>query len=184
MRMGSASSPPALRTRSRRPTSSAASSAQAGECPRRASTSSATGTAPASRDGRRASTRGFVRLPAARYDVIWSSGCLHHVVNLESLFAEVERALRDGGLFAVHDYVGERRMQFAPERLARINALLREVPARYRPGGTQELTGPPPYLSPFCAVRSDEILGAARARFEVVHEGKAGALFPLFLLLD
>src|SRR5439155_8583400 len=51
MRMGSASSPPASRTRSRRPTSSAASSAQAGECPHRASTSSATGTAPASRDG-------------------------------------------------------------------------------------------------------------------------------------
>ena len=75
-------------------------------------------------------------------------------------------------------------MQFAPERLARINALLREVPARYRPGGTEEITGPPPYLSPFCAFRSDEILGAARARFEVVHEGRAGALFPLFLLLD
>ena len=126
----------------------------------------------------------FVQLPAARYDVIWSSGCLHHVVNLESLFAEVERALRDGGLFAIHDYVGERRMQFAPERLARINALLRDLPPRYRCGGTADVTGPPPFLSPFCAVRSDEILEVARARFDVVHEGRAGALFPLFLLLD
>ena len=46
------------------------------------------------------------------------------------------------------------------------------------------MTGPPPFLSPFCAVRSDEILEVARARFDVVHEGRAGALFPLFLLLD
>ena len=51
-------------------------------------------------------------------------------------------------------------------------------------GGTADVTGPPPFLSPFCAVRSDEILEVVRARFDVVHEGGAGALFPLFLLLD
>ena len=125
----------------------------------------------------------FARLPDAAYDVIWSSGCLHHIVNLEHLFAEVERALRPGGLFAVRDYVGERRMQFAPERVARINAVLRDIPARW----CRTAAISPPRLeelSPFCGVRSDEILALAMARFELVHKGEAGALFPLNLAVD
>jgi SAM-dependent methyltransferase len=125
----------------------------------------------------------FVRLPANRYDVIWSSGCLHHIVELEHLLAEVERALRPGGLFAIRDYVGERRMQYAPERLARINAVLREVPDRYR--HADALTPVPvSTLSPFCGVRSDAILSLAEARFEVVHKAMAGALFPLTFAID
>lgn len=127
----------------------------------------------------------FARLPEARYDVIWSSGCLHHVSNLEHLFAQVARALRPGGLFAVHDYVGERRLQFAPERLARVNAALREVPRRFRADGIEAIAAPRgDDLSAFCGVRSDDILPLARARFDVVHEGAAGALFPLFLVID
>lgn len=125
----------------------------------------------------------FARLPEGAYDVIWSSGCLHHIVNLEHLFAEVERALRPGGVFAFRDYVGERRMQFAPERVARINAVLRDIPARWRRTKTIRPTRLEE-LSPFCGVRSDEILALATARFELVHKGEAGALFPLNLAVD
>jgi ubiquinone/menaquinone biosynthesis C-methylase UbiE len=125
----------------------------------------------------------FVHLPENRYDVIWSSGCLHHIVEIEHLLAEVERALCPGGLFAIRDYVGEPRMQFAPERLARINAVLHEIPARYR---RVEALVPAPLssLSPFCGVRSDAILALAEARFDVVHKALAGALFPLTFAVD
>jgi ubiquinone/menaquinone biosynthesis C-methylase UbiE len=128
----------------------------------------------------------FARLPAARYDVIWSSGTLHHLVNLEHLFDEVERALRPGGLFAVHDYVGETRFRCEPHRLERVNAALADVPVRFRRGGIEAIQ--PEKLgyaqSPFCAVRSADILPTARERFDVVHEGYTGALFPLLLVLD
>jgi SAM-dependent methyltransferase len=123
------------------------------------------------------------RLPEERYDVIWSSGCLHHLVDLEHLLAEVERALRPGGLFAIRDYVGERRMQFSPERLARVAAALREVPARYRRRdavGSPHLSG----LSPFCAVRSDAILPLVEARFEVVHKAVSDGLPALYVAID
>jgi SAM-dependent methyltransferase len=115
------------------------------------------------------------RLPENRYDVIWSSGCLHHVTDLEHLFA---------------DYVGEPRMQFTPGRLARINVVLDQVPARYR---RVDAVVPPTLqgnedgilrLSPFCGVRSDEILPLAEARFEIVHKAVAGALFPLNFVVD
>ena len=128
----------------------------------------------------------FVRLPTARYDVVWSSGTLHHIVNLEHLFDEVGRALRPGGLFAVHDYVGETRLRCEPRRLERVNATLAEVPARFRRGGIDAIR--PEKLgyaqSPFCTVRSADILPMARERFDVVHEGYTSALFPLFLVLD
>ncbi len=125
----------------------------------------------------------FARLPPAAYDAVWSSGCLHHLVNLERLMEEVARALRPGGLFAVHDYVGERRFRLSDARLARVNAFLRDVPARFRHGGIDAVAWQP-MLSPFCGVRSDEVLSVAAERFDVVHRATAGVLFPLFLYLD
>jgi len=128
----------------------------------------------------------FAHLPPERYDVVWSSGTLHHIVNLEHLLDEVAKALRVGGLFALHDYVGEARHQYDRRRLERANAALRAVPQRYRREGIETLS--PRALDyrygAFCAVRSSDVLPAARARFDVVHEGRAGALFPLFAAVD
>jgi SAM-dependent methyltransferase len=125
----------------------------------------------------------FVRLPRQRYDVIWSSGSLHHVIDLEHLFDQVAWGLKPGGLFAIHDYVGEPRMRFAAGRLARANAVLRRVPARFRHA---EVLTPPRAegLSPFCGVRSDAVVPLAEARFEVVHKALTGALFPLTFGVD
>jgi ubiquinone/menaquinone biosynthesis C-methylase UbiE len=125
----------------------------------------------------------FATLPAERYDVIWSSGCLHHIVNLEHLFAEVERALRPGGLFALHDYVGDARFQYDAKRLARVTALLREIPARFRHGDVAEARDQRS-MSPFCGVRPRDVLPLAEAHFDVVHKGLFGALLPLTFYLD
>jgi len=140
-----------------------------------------------SREGVRlvAADLNFVELPAAAYDVVWSSGVLHHVANLERLYDQVARALRPGGLFALHDYVGERRLQYGAARLARINAVLADVPARFRRGGIDRVQAPgPETLSPFCGVRADEVVPLAEARFEVVHRVEQGPLFPLYFMLD
>ena len=99
----------------------------------------------------------FAHLPTERYDVIWSSGCLHHLVNLEHLMDQVSRALRPGGLFAFHDYVGENRFHFDLWRLARANAALCEVPVRFRRNGpdTSHVTRSPSTAAPSvpCAPR-------------------------------
>lgn len=127
----------------------------------------------------------FARLPAAHYDVIWSSACLHHLINLEHLLAQIEQALRPGGLFVVHDFVGERQIRYAPARLARARALFDEIPARYRHTGPEALAAPDPEaLSPFCGMRPAELLPLAAARFETVHQATFGYLLPLPLVLD
>ncbi len=126
----------------------------------------------------------FVELPVAAYDCIWSSGALHCLTNLEHIYAQVDRALRPGGLFAFHAYVGERRLQYAPARLAKVNALLATIPARFR--HTDEITPPDPgwNLSPFQAVRPQDIVPLARARFDVVHEAQTARYFPLPIMVD
>lgn len=127
----------------------------------------------------------FLRLPRRRYDVIWSSGCLHHVVNLEHLLDRIAEALTPDGFFSVYDYIGERRRQFDPRRLAAMNALFRDIPSRFRRGESDRLESQDPeQLRPFCAVRSDEIRDLLQHRFEVVHEVTAGHFHPLELYLD
>ena len=126
----------------------------------------------------------FVELPPSAYDLIWSSGRLHSITNLEHLYAQIDRALRPGGIFALQGYVGEPRLRFEPRRLARVNALLRTVPARFR--RTDRITVPDPvwHLSPFQAVRSLDVLPLARARFDVVREAPTARFFPLNVWLD
>jgi SAM-dependent methyltransferase len=127
----------------------------------------------------------WVTLPHGTYDVVWTDAGLTDIVNLEYLLDEVARALRPGGLFCYHGYVGEARHRYAPARLARINAALQGVPARFRRDGIDTI-GPEPasQLGPLRAARTDDILPLARARFDVVHEARTGALFPLLLHLD
>jgi SAM-dependent methyltransferase len=126
----------------------------------------------------------FAELPSAAYDCIWSSGVLQYIMNLEHLFRAVERALRPGGLFAFHCYVGEPRLQYDAARLSRLNAILGTIPPRYR--RTDVITAPDPAwnLSPFQAVRPRDILPLARERFEAVHEAFAERCFPLSLMVD
>jgi ubiquinone/menaquinone biosynthesis C-methylase UbiE len=124
-------------------------------------------------------------LPAEQYDVIWSSSCLHHIVELEHLLEQIELALRPGGLFAIHEYVGESRKRYDPYRYARVREVLAKIPARFYLGPADSVTPPPTdSMSPFCAVRSAEILTLARQRFDTVHYGPSGGLFPLGLFFD
>jgi SAM-dependent methyltransferase len=122
----------------------------------------------------------FVQLPRNTYDVVWSTMCVHHLVNLEYLLAEIASALRTGGLFAMMDYVGEARLRYAPDRLRCINRVLEAIPPPFRREGIQQLGCPKPEeISPFEALRSNETLGVARTRMRLVHLGRSAALFPL-----
>jgi ubiquinone/menaquinone biosynthesis C-methylase UbiE len=126
----------------------------------------------------------FLHLPAAAYDLVWTSDTLHCITNLEHLLSEIERALRPGGLFALCGYVGEARMQLDPYRLGRINALLASLPERFRLIEAMRAPDAALELSPFRAMRAPDVVPLARARFDVVHEALGGRLYPLPLAID
>jgi SAM-dependent methyltransferase len=75
----------------------------------------------------------FNRWTARRtYDGIMANQSLHHVVNLEGLFAEVRRALAPRGFFVVDDMIGRNGHMRWPEALAAVRRFWRELPDAYR----------------------------------------------------
>jgi len=75
----------------------------------------------------------FNRWTASRaYDGIMANQSLHHVVNLEGLFAEVKRGLAPHAYFVVDDMIGRNGHMRWPEALAAVRAFWRELPNDYR----------------------------------------------------
>lgn len=66
------------------------------------------------------------------YDVAIASHSLHHVVELEHLFAEVGRALGGSGTFIVNDMIGRNGHMRWPEALAILERIWARMPDRYK----------------------------------------------------
>ena len=118
----------------------------------------------------------FTELEPDAYDVIVSSSSLHHVTNLEHLAWQINAALTPDGWFFLNDYVGEPRFQFASTKRRVFEAVHdREVartPGR-RPGCNWMDASD---LSPFCGVRSDEVLPVLRKHLDEAEVRTAAAL--------
>jgi len=127
----------------------------------------------------------FLDLAPAQYDAVLVGNGLNRVVNLEFFFDEIAHALRPQGLLWVLTYAGERRHAYAPARLQLINEALQRVPLRYRFDDPSPIeAADPTKLAPLRAVRSDEIVAVAKARFDVVDERYSARLFPLPMHID
>lgn len=118
----------------------------------------------------------FLTLPRRGFDLIVSSSTVHHVTNLEHLAWQINDALTDEGYCFLEDYVGEPRFQFSGEK----QRVYREIFNRDR-----ARRGAPPSdlvwlddsdLSPFCGVRSDQILEVFRTYLLEKDVRTAGAL--------
>jgi SAM-dependent methyltransferase len=118
----------------------------------------------------------FVALPTNAFDVVVSAASLHHVTNLEFLADQITNALRPGGYFFLQDYVGEPRFEFAAlkKRLFESfhDSYVRRQSGR-RPGLIWKDSSD---LSPFCGVRSDEVLPVVSRYFDTVAVRTASAL--------
>jgi SAM-dependent methyltransferase len=114
----------------------------------------------------------FPEIPADSYDFILCHGVLHHLINLELVLYRINRALRQGGILMVYEYIGEERWQFTSQRMAVIRSEFPQV----------HFSVPPVWSVPgFESVRSSELLPLIRRYFssacrqEVLY---GGAYFP------
>lgn len=121
----------------------------------------------------------FVTLPANSFDLVVAQTSLHHVLRLEHVFDQIVQALKPGGVFWVHDYVGETQFQFSDERLKIMNDLLGLLPEclrinhfNQRPISSVVRREPGQLVSPFECIRSGEIRELLFERFDVLasHE--------------
>ena len=140
-----------------------------------------------------------LELPPVRYDLILFPMSLHHVRNLEGLFARVRQALRPGGLVALNEYIGPAQFQWTEKQLRYANETLKSLPPRYRrnrdPRLWRRLLEPtrrrvrrrPRWRlaaeDPSESVRSAEILPLLEREFEIVERKDYGGTL-LQLVLD
>lgn len=114
-------------------------------------------------------------MPRNQYDFVYASHALHHIENLEHLFAQVAETLQPGGVLFASDYIGPSRMQYADAQLAAMNAALATLPEAKRTdrfGVPKTAIARRPvelYLQhdPSEAVRSAEIIPVMRRFFDV-----------------
>lgn len=67
-------------------------------------------------------------LPDRDYDLIIASGALHHIENLEHLFAQIDDRLTPQGVFFANDYMGPSQMQWREDQLRLMNAVVSILP--------------------------------------------------------
>jgi hypothetical protein len=70
--------------------------------------------------------------PRRAYEAVMANQSLHHVLNLEQLFAAVRSGLAPGGVFIVSDMIGRNGHLRWPEALAIVQEFWRELPPHYR----------------------------------------------------
>jgi SAM-dependent methyltransferase len=127
----------------------------------------------------------FANFKENEYDLIVCEAILHHIVNLDHLLSQINRALTPDGRFVVIDYVGEERFLWKEEKRRFINGLLAQIPLKYV---SHQFAGIDSIhftsLSPFEAVTSTRIPGALKEHVGLgeMREGY-GVLFPALLFL-
>lgn len=84
------------------------------------------------------------------YDIIIAKSILHHIINLEHLLLQVNRALKPNGVFVVFEYIGESKQQWAQSKLDFINDILHKYHLKISRGAYDNSV-------PFESIRSEEI---------------------------
>jgi ubiquinone/menaquinone biosynthesis C-methylase UbiE len=126
-----------------------------------------------------------------RFDLILSTGALHHVTNLEKLLSRLSRMLAANGYFVVLEYVGPNRFQWTDTQISVINGILRQLDPRYLKENTRIDLGRPSIpdfmaIDPSEAVRSEDVLRLLPEYFtiEYLRNFNGTVMHPLYPLLD
>ncbi|HET7845002.1 MAG TPA: class I SAM-dependent methyltransferase [Xanthomonadales bacterium] len=67
-----------------------------------------------------------------RFDVVIANQCLHHIVELERVFARISDVMAGDGVFLTSDMVGRNGHQRWPEAKAIVDSFWPELPKKYR----------------------------------------------------
>ena len=131
-------------------------------------------------------------LPPGWAGAVFAHQSVHHIEALDELFSAVRRALRRGGAFHLHEFVGPIRFQWTEAQLALANGFLDSLPIRLRrmPSGALKGRLRRPTieamlaLDPTEAIRSAEIPMVLRYHFDVVEELRLGGALVHIALGD
>jgi SAM-dependent methyltransferase len=125
-----------------------------------------------------------LKLPRARYDVVFFHGSLHHVRQIERVLTEVRQALKPGGLVYLDEYMGPSRSEWSDDGWGFARSAFDALPEELK--NRPNLMIPLPLDDPSESIRSSAIRPAAARLFEIVEERPYGGniLWFVFPCLD
>ncbi|MEG3930471.1 MULTISPECIES: class I SAM-dependent methyltransferase [unclassified Microcoleus] len=125
-----------------------------------------------------------------KYDVVFCSGSLHHVKELERCLSIVQKCLKPDGYFIVNEYIGDCYNIYNQAQVDVINRIYKCFPDTLRSGTTEKFSSPSIEKvlarDPSEAVRSKLILPFLEFYFdvEVLNLAGGGLLHELYPFLD
>ncbi len=129
--------------------------------------------------------------PAKTYDFVIAKMSLHHIEQLEHVYAQVKRTLKDGGVFVFNEFIGPSRFQWTDLQVELIAQLLSVIPKKntFSDWSHQFLTriDRPTVrdmiaMDPSEAVRSADIMSELKKVFEILeYKPYGGTLLHMLL---
>lgn len=126
-----------------------------------------------------------VVLQPETYDLVVTQNCLHHVLELEHLADEIWKSLRPGGVLWIDDFIGESQFQWSDRRMEVVQCFLKFLPEELRWDSVNQRRHEPrrpvpgKLISPFEAIRSEEIIPVFTEHFDVVDKGLTDSILYL-----
>jgi SAM-dependent methyltransferase len=123
-------------------------------------------------------------LPPVTYDVVFVHQALHHVAELERLYASILQSLKPGGVFYFDEYIGPSRFDWNDRLIRPHREVYDALPAEVR--NQDKLLFPIQPDDPSEAYRSSEIVDLVPIGFDVVEHLDYGGnlLSVLFPAID
>lgn len=132
----------------------------------------------------------FILQEEKKYDLVFCSGSLHHVKEIERLLSIIQNCLSSEGYFIVNEYVGDCYNIYNQRQVKLINQLYNCFPDSLRSGTLERFDNPTIQqvfaADPSEAVRSKLIIPLLEAYFDVefFQPYGGGILHPLYPLLN
>ncbi len=127
-----------------------------------------------------------VNLPERKYDVVYVQQAYHHLENVYGVAQQIRESLKDDGIFVIIDYIGAPFLQRTKKQKEYASRIWKILPNRLRKNHKgivlNEIHIPPKSsLSPYEAIKSDQIMYAFEKNFVCIKQLKyGGILFPVF----
>ena len=119
---------------------------------------------------------------------------IHHITELEHVFAEVDKSLKPGGYFFLNEFIGPTQFQWTDYQLDCINAILKILPKKYRinkqdsskikDNVVRQTVKELESIDPSEAIRSAEILPLLNEFFTIKEKIDLGGTILHLLLQD
>jgi len=116
----------------------------------------------------------FVQLPEKTFDLVVAQTCLHHILFLEHVAAQIWHSLKGTSYLWIHDFIGETQFQYDPKRVSIANKILSVLPEKLKKNritgrAVEEIKRPEPgrLCSPFESIRSSEIVTVFQRWFTI-----------------